>query len=190
MKWIDLSNNKLTNASFLSSCSLSRLEEIYLSSNLLTHIPAHSFQATNTLSVFSVADNLLEALPRCALSPFYSRMQMFDISNNALRCDCELSWLQSPHIITTEKQSQCSNIKLTSTVDYDKSECLTLSECVAVSQCQVKETGRGGPKYQSVTNHYIKDFTLDSQSGSPNPHNVIHCAHFISFWWLILCILL
>lgn len=136
LKWLDLSNNRLTNASFLSSCSLRKLEEIYLSSNLLTSLPNDSFQETKSLSVFVVDNNSLQTLPRCALARFYSQLQMFDISNNPIKCDCLLSWLQEPHVISTERHAECVNEEFVSTSTYDTKGCIQLPQCVKTHPCK------------------------------------------------------
>lgn len=135
LKWIDLTGNRLTNADFLSMCSLKRLEEVYLSYNRIPYLPLDSFQATNTLSIFAIDNNLLQTLPRCALLRFYPRMQHFDISNNPMQCNCSLSWLQSPHDISTDRHSECANIEFTTTDTYQTHQCGDPPACLTNNSC-------------------------------------------------------
>lgn len=161
IKWIDLSNNQLTEANFLSSCSLVKLEEIYLSHNALTSIPDDAFQATSYLTLFAADNNELESLPRCTLSRFYNRMQTFDITDNPIKCDCDMSWLQQPHTITTERPSQCANLEFTNTLDFDTSTCEELPECAAVDRCSSDSLVYGG-----VTSILVQEYnTTNSASG-------------------------
>lgn len=165
IKWIDLSNNQLTEVNFLSSCSLVKLEEIYLSHNSLTAIPSDAFQATSYLTVFVVDNNKLERLPRCALSRFYSRMQTFDITDNPIQCDCQSIWLQQPHSITTERQSQCANLEFTNSLDYDISNCATLEACVNLDQCTTNNL-----VYRGVTSILVQEYsTTNSGQGMTTP---------------------
>lgn len=130
-----MTGNRLTNADFLSMCSLKRLEEVYLSYNRIPYLPLDSFQATNTLSIFAIDNNLLQTLPRCALLRFYPRMQHFDISNNPMQCNCSLSWLQSPHDISTDRHSECANIEFTTTDTYQTHQCGDPPACLTNNSC-------------------------------------------------------
>ena len=159
IKWIDLSNNQLTDASFLTSCSLVKLEEIYLSRNSLTTIPDEAFQATSYLTLFAVDNNKLETLPRCALSRFYNRMQTFDITDNPLKCDCGLSWLKQPHTITTERPSQCANLEFTNTLDFDTNSCPEPPMCATLDQCSSDNLVYGG-----VTSILVQEYNTTNSA--------------------------
>ena len=162
IKWIDLSGNRLTNVSFLASCSLQKLQEIYLSSNLLTSLPADSFRATSSLSVFVADNNQLQALPRCALLPFYKQLHTFDISNNPMNCSCELSWLQSPRTIPTERQSECVDLEFLNTGNYETSSCPLLPECSTANTCT--PTVAASLVYGSITDGLQREYPRTSRT--------------------------
>lgn len=123
MRWLDFSANRIADVNFLTSCSLTNLEEIYLADNQIASIPSKAFQATDRLTIFVVKNNQLPTIPRCALQRFYSRMEIFDISFNPFECDCSLSWLREPHEISTERQSICMNKEFSSTDTFTSNHC-------------------------------------------------------------------
>lgn len=163
MKWIDFSSNQLAEVNFTSSCSLSSLEEIYLSDNQLTSLPETAFQATQSLTILVVNSNRLTALPRCALQRFYGYMDTFDISDNPLLCDCKSNWLTQPHTIMIEKQSQCSNLEFTDTSSFSSKGCQPLPPCVDLDKCLPKVNNL---MYSSVTDKLMSEYTPTSPASS------------------------
>lgn len=104
-------------------------------------------------------------------------MDTFDISNNPLLCDCDLSWLHSEHSISVEKHSQCSNIEFSDTLQYNTVSCHELPICTKLSKCEKKVN----IIYAGITGKVLSEY---SRTTSKSEAAQIYTSH-LSFVILI-----
>ncbi|KAF8795181.1 peroxidasin-like [Argiope bruennichi] len=96
LQHVDLSHNMISNISReIFSKESNTLRRINLSWNRLQVLPKDIFSKMPALRVVDVSNNYLYSMPEEPWNSIWWQLQMIDVSNNFVECDCELLWLVS-----------------------------------------------------------------------------------------------
>jgi len=136
-----LADNRLTHVWSGTLAGLAQLARLDLARNLLVHLPKGVFRHATVLRHVCLDDNRLTALDRCSVlellpdaTPSTLLRTLSFVGNDAIACDCRLSWVVPLQTRSTAVWGACSgNLQsITELVANDTDQCETFNSDICI----------------------------------------------------------